>query len=193
MDRGSMQNQISYGGLLAKWARDFRLGTKGLRQGVGDVGQRISRAACNDELALAEKRLSVVPLGNIGESIDTDQKQEAVAFLERLLKPLNRINRVIRFWRPLSAARAGSQVVRRLQQGRNKSPFRSGGQCQHGVTVGEWRKRLLLLVRGNARRHEINPVQVASLKRRACQCHVSAMNEIERPAEEADLHARLVS
>ena len=135
----------------------------------------------------------MVPLGNLGESIDTHQKQEAVAFLERLLKPLNGINREIRFWRPLSAAHAGSQLVRRLQQGRNKSPFLSGGQCQHGVTVGEWRKRLLLLVRGNAGRHEINPIQVASVKRCACQGHVSAMNGIERPAEQADLHARLVS
>src|SRR5467141_2009571 len=128
MDGGSTQNQISGGGLLAKRARDFRLGTKALRQRVGHVGQRISRAACDDELALAEQRRSVVPLGNIGESIDTDQKQEAVAFLERLLKPLNRINGVIRFLRPLSAARAASQLVRRLQQRRNESPFLSGGQ-----------------------------------------------------------------
>src|ERR1700730_12097890 len=158
MDRGSMQNQISGGGLLAKWAGDFRLGTKALRQRIGHVGQRIPRAACDDELALAEQRLSVVPRGNIGESVDTDQKQEAVAFLERLLKTLDRINRVIRFWRPLSAARAGSQLVRRLQQGRNKGPVLSGGQCQHGVTLGEWRKRLLLLVRRDARGHEINPI-----------------------------------
>src|SRR3984893_3466561 len=193
MDRGSMQNQISGGGLLAKWTRDLRLGTKALRQRVGHVGQRISRAACDDELALAEQRLSVVPLGNIGEGIDTDQKQEAVAFLERRLKPLNRINRVIRFWRPLSAARAGSLLVRRLQQRRNKSPFLSGGQCHHGVTLSEWGKCLLWLVRRNARRHEINSIQVASLKGGACQCHVPAMNGIERPTEEADLHARLVS
>src|SRR5258708_37178282 len=123
MDSRSMQNQICGGGLLAKWARDFRLGTKALRQRVGHVGQRIPRAACQHELALAEQRLSVVPLGNIGESIDTDQKQEAVAFLERLLKPLNGINRVIRFWRPLSAPRAGSQLVGRLQKGWNQSPF----------------------------------------------------------------------
>src|ERR1700694_5779163 len=121
MDRGSMQNQISGGGLLAKWAGDFRLGTKALRQSVGHVGQRIPRAACDDELALAEQRLSVVPLGNIGESIDTDQKHEAVAFLERLLKPLNRINRVLRFWRPLFAARAGSQVARRPHGGPDQS------------------------------------------------------------------------
>src|ERR1700694_6001939 len=157
MDRGSMQNQVSCGGLLAKWARDFRLGTKALRQRVGHVGQRISRAACDHELALAEQRLSVVPLGDIGESIDTDQKHEAVAFLERLLKPLNRINRVLRFWRPLFAARATSRLVRRLQQGGNKSPFLSGGQCHHGVTMSEWRKRLLWLVRRNARRHAVNP------------------------------------
>src|SRR6202022_2397907 len=152
MDRGSMQNQISCGSMLAKWARDFGLGTKALRQRVGHVGQRISRAACDDELALAEQRLSVVPLGNISKSINTDQKQEAVAFLERLLEPLNRINRVIRFWRPLSAARAGSPLVRRLQQGRNQSPFLSGGQCHHGVTMSEWRKRLLWLLRRDARR-----------------------------------------
>src|SRR6266853_1238174 len=193
MDRGSMQYQISGGGLLAKWARDFRLRTKALRQRVGHVGQRISRAAGDDELALAEQRLSLVPLGNIGESIDTDQKQEAVAFLERLLKPPNRINRVIRFWRPLSASRAGGQLVRRLQQGWNKGPFLSGGQSQHGVAMGEWRKRLRLFVRRKARRHEINPIQVASLKRCPCQRRVSAMNGIERPTEEADLHARLVS
>jgi hypothetical protein len=34
---------------------------------------------------------------------------------------------------------------------------------------------------------------VASLKRCVGQCYVSAMNGIECPAEEADLHVRLVS
>src|ERR1700679_3730489 len=97
MNRRPGQNQVPRGRLLVKRTRHRRLRPQTLWQRIGHVSQRISRTAGYHESTLPKKILRLVPLGDIGESIDPDQEKQPVASLQRPLESPHRVDGVIRF------------------------------------------------------------------------------------------------
>ena len=98
VDGRSFQNQIAGCGLLLKRLRHFRARAQTFGQGVGYVGQRISRTVGYDELAFAEQRFGLMPFGDVGKSVHADQEEESVAGFERLLQPPDCVDRVVRLF-----------------------------------------------------------------------------------------------
>ena len=56
------------------------------RQVVGDLRQRISRAADHNELASAQQFFRLAPLGDFCEGINADEKKQAVIFFKLALE-----------------------------------------------------------------------------------------------------------
>ena len=82
VDGHAGQHKVSRGGLLLKWAGRLRARAQTFGQGVGDIGERVAWPARDDEFALAEQRLRLMPLGDVGEGVNSDQQEKAIRFLE---------------------------------------------------------------------------------------------------------------
>src|SRR6266481_2234147 len=95
-DGGAAQNEISLGWLLLKRFGDVCGWAEFFGERVGDIGERVAGTAGNDEFAFLEKRLGLMPLGDVAEGVDADQKEELVAFLESLLKTANGVDGIVR-------------------------------------------------------------------------------------------------
>ena len=109
-----------------------------------------------------------MPLGDVRESVDADQQEEPVRFLERLLQPPDGIDGVVRFCRTrvfaLLPGAPASEIFRRFQQRRHEVFLLRRGQSNHGIAVRESRQRLELLVRRNVGGHEKNARKLAALR-----------------------------
>src|SRR5438552_7493277 len=70
----------------ARSAADDGARTLRFRQMIGDLGQRVAGTADHDELAGAQQFFWLAPFGDIGEGVYTDEKKQAVVFLQLALE-----------------------------------------------------------------------------------------------------------
>src|SRR5438105_14338984 len=90
----SGEHKITGCRLLRERFRDLCPWPEFFRKRSGDICQRESRAAGDDEFAFGKQRLGLSPLSNVFESVNSDQKKQSVNFLERLLQLSNCVDTV---------------------------------------------------------------------------------------------------
>src|SRR6201987_4428455 len=168
MDRNTVQNEIALRRLFFKRLRDVRGGPEFFRKRVGDIGERVAGPAGHDELAFSKQSFGLVPLGDVAERVNADQKEEFVAFLQRLFQAQNGVDGVVgrrQSWCTLlhRGKLRGRKVDRRLQQRRNKAFFWRRRERDHREAVRKGSERLFLLVRRNVGRDEQDPPQFIPL------------------------------
>ena len=99
VNRRACQHQISLGGLLGEGLAHGGFWPKTFRQCVGYVGKRVAWTAGHDECTFAQQCFRLTPLGDFREGVNSDEEEDAINFLQRLLEPANRIDAEIRAWR----------------------------------------------------------------------------------------------
>src|SRR5439155_2555174 len=182
----SGEHEIAGCRLLREGFRDLRPWPEFFGQGAGDISQRESRAACDDEFAFGKQRLGLSPLGNVFESVNSDQKKQPVNFLERLLQLSDCVDTVIR--RRCHASLRTFLVVKnefawRFQQRRDKRLLSLGRKRRHGITMDVRGHRLRRLVRRHIGGNEIHAAQLATFLRGSGEREMSFMDGIKGAAK----------
>ena len=122
-------------------------------------------------------------VADIAEGVDPNQKVQAVALAQPSLHSPYRINRVTR-----SALHMRLRIGC-FEQGWQKVRLSRQRQRHHRVAMKVRGDRRLLLVRRNICRNEPDFFQLESLSGCAGHIQVSAMDGIERAAEQCDIHS----
>jgi len=143
--------------------------TQGFRADARSVG--------DDKIAKAEKRFVLLPHGDVQERVGTDYEEDAVAVVN-MTEVAHGINRIVE----LRAA----EVFTGFGKRRNEVRMIAARQRDHSETVRKGSEVLLQFMGRPAGRNEMDFVEIEAAVRSAREAQMTAMNGIERAAEESD-------
>ena len=144
-----------------------------LRQYFPDLINIETRPRNDDEINQVQQAAILFPMGQLQESIDSNQEKKAVLLMQRTAHFAHRIDRIKGF---VSGGR-------RFQQGRDKPAIDAARENRHPIAMRERCQVVAVLMGRLPGWNKDDPPQPEHACRRARRPHVPSMNRVEGSAE----------